>query len=54
MALPRTIFLEMLELIAKYDWATEGFPAPEGNELSREDAVKIRNKLVEATRDLVA
>lgn len=35
-----------LALIAEYDWATEGFPAPEGIKMSREEAIEIRNQLV--------
>lgn len=37
---------EVMKLIAQYDWAVEGFPAPEGTELTREEAVEVRNALV--------
>lgn len=37
---------EYMELIAKYDWATEGFTAPAGTLLTREEATEIRNNLV--------
>lgn len=37
---------EVQKLIAQYDWAVEGFPAPEGTELTREEAVEVRNALV--------
>lgn len=49
---PTTIFEEMMLLIAKYDWATEGFPSPADNKLSREDAIKIRNSLVNLTKEI--
>jgi hypothetical protein len=43
---------EMMMLIAKYDWAVEGFPAPAGEKLSREEATNIRNGLVKLTKEL--
>ena len=49
---PKTKFEEMMKLIAQYDWAVEGFPAPEGVLLSREDAVTIRNGLVTLTKEI--
>lgn len=39
-------YKELQKLIAQYDWAVEGFPAPKGNELTREEAVAVRNSLV--------
>ena len=41
---------EIMRLIAQYDWAVEGFPAPAGVTLSREDATEIRNGLVGLAR----
>lgn len=49
---PKTIFEEMMLLIARYDWAVEGAPRPEGVELTREDATSIRNGLVNLTKEL--
>jgi hypothetical protein len=41
-----TLWQQHLALIAQYDWAVEGFPAPEGLKMSREEAVEMRNQLV--------
>lgn len=38
---------ELMVLIAKYDWAVEGAPAPEGTEMTREEAAALRTRLVE-------
>ena len=43
---------EMLKLIAQYDWAVEGFPAPEGTKLTREEATEIRNGLVKLAGEI--
>lgn len=40
------MYQEYQRLIAQYDWAVEGFPAPEGTEVTKEKAVEIRNSLV--------
>jgi hypothetical protein len=45
-------FREMLQLIAKYDWATEGAPPPQDNTLSRQGAIAIRNGLVQLAKEL--
>ena len=46
------IWTEMMELIAKYDWAVENMTDPYNTGLTREVAVKIRNSLVKKTEDL--
>lgn len=48
----KTIFEEMMYLIAQYDWAVEGASRPEGVAISRDDAVTIRNGLVKLTKEL--
>ena len=40
------LYKEYQKLIAQYDWAVEGFQAPEGTEVTREQAVEIRTNLV--------
>ena len=47
------LFNELMLLVSKYDWATEGFPAPEGNRLERTDAVALRTELLNVTRTLI-
>ncbi len=47
------IWNEMMELIAKYDWAVEGFMPPVGMKVSKENAVTIRNALVNLTKEIV-
>ena len=43
---------EMLKPIAEYDWAVEGFPAPAGTELTREEATEIRKGLVKLAGEI--
>lgn len=40
------LWKQHLALIAQYDWAVEGMPAPEGLKMSREEAIEMRNQLV--------
>lgn len=47
-----TVFEEMMYLIAQYDWAVEGAPPPLGVTLSRNDAKRIREGLVNLTKEL--
>lgn len=37
---------EYQKLIAQYDWAVEGFAAPEGTDISRDSAIEIRTALI--------
>ena len=46
------IWTEMMELIAKYDWAVENMTDPYDTGLTREAAVKIRNSLVKQAGEL--
>jgi len=48
----RSIWNELMELIAKYDWAVEGFSPPADCMLTRSEAVKIREGLVKLTGEL--
>lgn len=47
------LWQQHLALIAQYDWAVEGFPAPEGLKMTREDAIDIRNQLVKLSGKVV-
>ena len=47
----QNIFNEMLKLIAQYDWAVET-QIPEYNGLTKEEATKIRNGLVNLTKEI--
>ena len=40
------VWRELNKMIAQYDWAVEGYPAPASNDLTREQAVELRNSLV--------
>lgn len=46
------IYDEYQRLISMYDWAVEGWPAPETSVVNREQAVEIRNNLVGLARKL--
>jgi hypothetical protein len=45
-------FNEMLKLIARYDWAVEGFPAPADMDISQQTGINIRNGLVNLAKEL--
>ena len=48
----RSVFMEMLKLIAQYDWAREGGSKPPEQEINREQGKKIRDGLVKLTQEL--
>ena len=45
-------YKELQKQIAQYDWAVEGFDAPEGTEISREAAIIARSTLVRAASEI--
>ncbi len=45
-------YKELQKQIAQYDWAVEGFDAPEGTEISRGAAIIVRNQLVSAALEI--
>lgn len=46
------LWQHMLELIAQYDWAVEGAPAPAGTTITRGQARTLRDALVKLTKQV--
>lgn len=44
------LFRELMELIARYDWATEDAQSPRDNQLTQAQAKLLRNELVSLAR----